>query len=134
MCLGSEKANRRAVSGLSAEPPIQSTEGNGGYNTHIKDVPESLIHDMCMLLDEEREIDDKDYRLLASELELPSLKIRYLKRLKQVQGKSPSYVLLMQVFSARQNLGTLYHLRSILEKMERFDVIKVLDDWVLNNS
>ena len=134
MCLGSEKANQRAVSSRSAEPPIQSTEDNGGYNTHIKDVPESFIHDICMLLDEGREIDGKDYRLLASELGLPPTKIRHLKELKQTQGKSPSYVLLMQVFSAQENLGTLHHLHSILKKMERFDVIKVLDDWVLNNS
>jgi len=62
------------------------------------------------------------------------VRIRYLKELKQIQGKSPSYVLLMHVFSAGENLGTLRHLRSILKKMERFDVIKVLDDWVLNDS
>ena len=123
-----------AVCGLSVELPIQSTEDNRGYNTHVKDVPESVIHDMCMLLDEERDIDGKDYKLLASELELTPVKIRYLKGLKQMQGKSPSYVLLMQVFSARENLGTLCHLCSILKKMERFDVIKVLDDWVVNNS
>lgn len=134
MCSHSEKANQRAVSSCSAEPPIQSTEDNGGYNTHIKDVPESFIDDMCIALDEEREIDGKDYRLLATELGLPPAKIRHLKALKQTQGKSPSYVLLMQVFSAQENLGTLHHLSSILKKMERFDVVKVLDNWVLNNS
>ena len=123
-----------AVCGLSVELPIQSTEGNRGYNTHVKDVPESVIRDMCMLLDEERDIDGKDYKLLASELELTPVKIRYLKGLKQMQGNSPSYVLLMQVFSARENLGTLRHLCSILKKMERFDVLTVLDDWVVNNS
>ena len=97
-------------------------------------MPESLIHDMCMLLDEERDIDGKDYRLLASELELAPGRIRYLKQLKQRLGGSPSYVLLTQVFSAGENFGTLRRLHSILKKMERFDVIKVLDDWVLNNS
>ena len=127
-------ANQRAVCSLSVEPPIQSSEDNRGYNTHIKDIPESVIRDMCMLLDEEREIDGKDYKLLASELGLTPIKIRYLKELKQMQGKSPSYVLLMHVFSAGENLGTIHHLRTILQKMERFDVIKVLDDWVLNNS
>lgn len=127
-------ANQRAVSGLSVEPPIQSTEDNRGYNTHIKDVPESVILDMCMLLDEERDIDGKDYKLLASELALTPVRIRYLKELKQMKGKSPSYVLLTQVFSARENLGTLQHLCSILKKMERFDVIKVVEDWVLNNN
>ena len=89
---------------------------------------------MCMLLDEERDIDGKDYKLLASELGLAPAKIRYLKELKQRPGGSPSYGLLMQVFSAGENLGTLLHLRSILKKIERFDVIKVLDDWVLNHS
>ena len=87
-----------------------------------------------MLLDEERDIDGKDYKLLASELGLAPAKIRYLKQLKQRPGGSPSYALLMQVFSAGENLGTLHHLRSILKKIERFDVIKVLDDWVLNHS
>lgn len=88
---------------------------------------------MCMLLDEERDIDGKDYKLLASELGLAPVQIRYLKG-KQRLGKSPSYVLLMQVFAAGENLGILHHLRSILKRMERFDVIKVLDDWVFNNS
>ena len=127
-------ADQREVSDLSVEPPIQPTEDNRGYNTHIKDVPEPVICDMCMLLDGERDLDGKDYKLLGSELELTPVQIRHLKELKQMQGKSPSYVLLMQVFSARENLGTLHHLRSILKKMERFDVIKVLDDWVVNNS
>ena len=127
-------ANQRAVCDLLVEPPIQSTEDNRGYNTHIKDVPESVILDMCMLLDEERDIDGKDYKLFASELGLKPVRIRYLKELKQMQGKSPSNVLLMQVFSARENLGTLQHLCSILKKMERFDVINIVEDWVLNNS
>lgn len=125
-------ANQGAVHGLSVEPPIQSTEDNRGYNTHIKDVPESVIFEMCLLLDEEREIDGKNYRLLASELGLKPTKIRFLKERKQI-GQSPSYVLLMHIFSAKENLGTLNHLNSILKKMERFDVIKVLDDWVMNN-
>ena len=117
---------------ISVEPPVQSTEDNRGYNTHIKDVPESLIHEMCMLLDVERDLDGKDYKMLASELELQPSRIRYLKEGKQM-GRSPSYVLLTQTFSAKENLGTLNHLNSILKKMERFDVVKVLDDWVLNN-
>lgn len=132
-CLEINVANQGVVCGLSVEPPIQSTEDNRGYNTHIKDVPESVIIDMCMLLDEERDIDGKDYKMLASELELKPPKIRYLKQLNKQVGKSPSYVLLMQVFSARENSGTLNHLNCILKNMGRFDVIKVLDDWVLNN-
>ena len=116
-----------------AEPPIQSTENNRGYFTHINDVPESMIHDICMLLDIERDMDGKDYKMLASELEVKPAKIRHLKELQKQSGKSPSYGLITQTFASRANSGTLKHLRSILEGMERHDVIKVIDDWVSDN-
>jgi len=63
-------ANQGAICNPSAELPIQSTEDNGGYFTHIKDIPEKLIHELCMLLDEERVLDGQDYKMFASELKL----------------------------------------------------------------
>ena len=124
--------NQEASCSLSAEPvPIQATEDNRDYSTHITDVPESVIWDVCMLLDEERMIDHKDYTMLASDfLRLTPPQTRTLKGLKQ-RDKSPSYHLLIKVFSSMKNSGTLKHLRCILERMERYDVIKVIDDWVL---
>ena len=86
-----------------------------------------------MLLDEERVLDGKDYRMLASEFKLKPAKIRYLTQLQKQSGRSPSHILLTQVFSSLENSGNLKHLCSILESMERHDAVKVIDDWVLNN-
>ena len=132
MCLEIHMINQDASCSLSAEPvPIQATEDNRDYSTHITDVPESVIRDICVLLDEERIIDHKDYTMLATVFPaLAPLRIRALKGLKQC-GKSPSYHLLMEVFSSTKNSGTLKHLYCILERMERYDVIKVIEDWVL---
>lgn len=128
--------NQEASCSLSAEPvPIQATEDNRDYSTHITDVPEFVIRDVCMLLDEERIIDHKDYTMLASDfLGLTPPQTRALKWLQKQRDKSPSYHLLMEVFSAMKNSGTLKHLRCILECMGRYDVIKVIDDWVLKKS
>ena len=115
------------------EPPIQSTEYNRGYLTHINEVPNSLIKSICMLLDEERDIDGKDYTMLASMLNQTPPTIRHLKQQQKQSGKSPSYTLLLHVFASMKNSGTLKRLRSILEGMERYDVIEVIDQWVANN-
>lgn len=114
--------------GLSSvvAPAVQPTEGNRGYSTHISLVPLPVIQDICMSLDLEREIDGKDYRMLGSELRLSPPQIRYLKQ----QCKSPSQVLLMQVFSSMPDSGTLEHLIPILKKIGRHDVIQVIDKWV----
>jgi len=127
-------ANQGTICNPSAELPIQSTEDNGGYFTHIKDVPEKLIHELCILLDEERVLDGQDYKMFASELKLEPTRIRYLKELQKQSGKSPSYIFLMQVFSSMKSLGTLKHLRSMFESMGRYDLVTVIDDWVFKNS
>lgn len=87
-----------------------------------------------MLLDEERDfIDGKDYTMLASKLNVNSLAIRHLKQQKQSGKISPSYILLLQVFASMKDSGTLKHLCSILEGMERYDVTRVIDQWAANN-
>ncbi|XP_078381897.1 uncharacterized protein LOC144664622 [Oculina patagonica] len=121
--------NQGTICDLSsvAAPAAQPSQGNRGYSTHITHVPLPVIHKMCMLLDLEREIiDANDYRMLGNELGLNPLQISSLKQ----KSKSPSCVLLMQVFSAMPNSGTLEHLIPILKKMGRHDVIQVIDEWV----
>jgi len=82
---------------------------------------------MCRLLDLDRQlIDGNDYTRLGSELGLDSTQIQTLKQ----KCISPSYVILMQVFSVLPNSGTLEHLIPLLEKMGRHDVILVIDRWV----
>ena len=115
------------------KPPIQLSGCNRGYSTHINDVPNSLINSICILLDEERDIDGKDYTMLASMLNQTPVTIRHLKQQQKQSGKSPSYRLLLQIFASMKNSGTLKCLCSILEKMERYDVISVIDFWVANN-
>ena len=110
----------------SVSPILQPVVDNKGYSTCITDVPSPVIHKMCLLLDIERDADENDYRMLGNELGLTSLQISSLRQ----KCNNPSYVLLMQVFSAKPNSGTLNHLITILTKMERYDVIKVIDDWV----
>ena len=130
--LGIHDVNQGAGCPL-VKPPIQSTGCNRGYLTHINDVPNSLINSICMLLDEERDIDGKDYTMLASMLNQTPVTIRHLKQQQKQSGKSPSYTLLLQIFASMKNSGTLKNLRSILEEMERYDVISVIDHWVANN-
>jgi len=71
-------------------------------------------------------VDGDDYKTLGSELGLDSRQIRFLKQ----KFPSPSFIMLRQVFSAKPNSGTLGHLIPLLEKMERHDVIRVIDRWV----
>ena len=82
---------------------------------------------MCRLLDLDRQlVDGDDYTRLGSELGLDSRQIRFLKK----KFPSPSFVMLRQVFSAKPNSGKLEHLIPLLKKMERHDVIRVIDRWV----
>ena len=121
-------ANQGAICGMSAfaAPAVQPSQGNRGYATHITNVPLPVIHKMCMLLDLERKLDDNNYRMLGNELGLNSIQINTLIE----KCNSPSNVLLMQVFPALPNSGTLAHLIPILRKMERHDVTQVIDEWV----
>lgn len=132
-CLEIHHEDQREVSIPSAEPPLLPTKENLGYLTHIKDVPHPVICDLCMLLDEERDIDGKDYRMFASELGLKPVRIRYLKDQKQ-SGRSPSRILLMQVFLCMENSGTLKDLCAMFKRMGRYDLITVIDEWVHKNS
>lgn len=110
-----------------AAPAAQSTKGHRGYATHITLVPSQVINEMCRLLDLDREvIDGNDFTRLGSELKLDSTTILNLKQ----KCKSPSSVLLLQVFPTLPNSGTLGHLIPLLEKMGRHDVIQVIDEWV----
>ena len=112
-------------------PAAQSTEGNKGYATHITLVPLPVINEMCKLLDLDRTlIDGNDYTRLGSELELDSTTILNLKQ----KCNSPSFALLMHVFPALPNSGTLGQLIPLLEKMGRHDVIQVIDRWVGNQK
>ena len=130
--LGIRDVNQAAGCPL-VKPPIQSSGCNRGYSTHINDVPNSLINSICMLLDEERDMDGKDYTMLASVLNQTPVTIRHLKQQQKQSGKSPSYTLLLQIFASMKNSGTLKNLRSILEEMEQYDVISIIDRWVANN-
>lgn len=116
--------NHRA--GHNLIPPPQPVKDNLGYSTYITDVPTPVIHKMCMLLDIERVSDENDYRMLGCELGLTSSEITLIKQ----KSKNPSHVLLMEKFAAKPNSGTLNHLKSILTKLERYDVIQVIDKWV----
>ena len=110
-----------------AAPGAQSTDGNRGYATHITHLPPPVINEMCKLLDLDRDIlDGNDYTRLGSELGLDSITILNLKQ----KCKSPSFVILMKVFSTLPNSGTLEHLIPLLERMGRHDVIQVIDNWV----
>ena len=126
--------NQGTICDLSsvAAPAVQPTEGNRGYSTHITLVPLCVIQSICMLLDLERDLDGKDYRMLGGELGLTPLMIHSLKQQCVMSNtcKSPSSVLLLQVFPAMPNSGTLEHLIPILTKMGRHDVIQVIDEWV----
>ena len=125
--------NQGTVCGLSSitAPAAQPTEGNRGYATHITCVPLPVIKEMCRLLDLDRDvIDGNDYTRLGSELGLDSIQIQTLKQ----KCNNPSYVILMQVFSAKTNSGTLKHLIPLLTKMGRHDVIQVIDRWVDNQK
>ena len=105
----------------------QSTKGHRGYATHITHVPSQVIYKMCRLLDLDRDlIDGNDFTRLGSELKLDSTTILNLKQ----KCDNPSFVLLMYKFPALPNSGTLGHLIPLLEKMERHDVIQVIDEWV----
>lgn len=71
--------------------------------------------------------------MFASELKVEPLRIRHLKEQRKQSGESPSYVLLTQVFAAMENSGTLAHLCSVFKRMGRYDLTKVIDDWVSKN-
>ena len=112
-----------------AAPVVQQTEENRGYATHITLVPLSVIYEMCRLLDLERDmIDGNDYTRLGSLLGLDSTAILNLKQ----KSNSPSFAILMLVFSVLPNSGTLGHLIPLLKIMGRHDVIQVIDRWVDN--
>ena len=115
--------NHRA--GHNLIPPPQPVD-NLGYSTYITDVPTPVIRKMCVLLDIERVSDENDYRMLGCELGLTSSEITLIKQ----KSKNPSHVLLMEKFPTKPNSGTLNHLKSILTKLERYDVIQVIDKWV----
>ena len=40
----------------------------------------------------------------------------------------------MEKFASKPNSGTLNHLKSLLTKLERHDVIQVIDEWVQNQT
>ena len=103
---------------------------NLGYSTFITDLPTAVIRKMCMLLDIERVSDDNDYRMLGCELGLTSSEITLIKQ----KSNNPSRVLLMEKFATKPNSGTLNHLKSILTKLDRYDVIQVIDKWVQNQT
>ena len=116
-----------ALNSVAAPVAQPSTEGNRGYATHITLVPLPVINEMCRLLDLDRDIlDGNDYTRLGSELGLDSTTILNLKQ----KCNSPSFVILMNVFSILPNSGTLEHLIQLLEKMNRHDVIEVINRWV----
>ena len=125
-----ESLNQGAIStrnSIAAPVAQPSTEGNRGYATHITLVPLHVINEMCRLLDLDRDIlDGNDYTRLGSELGLDSTTILNLKQ----KFNSPSFVILMKVFSTLPNSGTLKHLIPLLEKMGRYDVIDVIKRWV----
>ena len=105
-------------------------KGNLGYSTYITDVPPPIIREICMLLDIERVTDENDYRMLGYELGLKSSEITSIKQ----KSNNPSRVLLMEKFATKPNSGTLNHLKSILTKLDRYDVIQVIDKWVQNQT
>ena len=116
-----------ALNPVAAPVAQPSTEGNRGYATHITLVPLPVINEMCRLLDLDRDIlDGNDYTRLGSELGMDSTTILNLKQ----KCNSPSFVILMKVFSILPNSGTLEHLIQLLEKMNRHDVIEVINRWV----
>lgn len=120
------QATTCALSSIAA-PAAQSTKGHRGYETHITHVPWQVICEMCRLLDVDRElIDGNDFTRLGSEFKLDSTTILNLKQ----KCKSPSSVLLLQVFPTLPNSGTLGHLIPLLNKMGRHDVIQVINEWV----
>lgn len=122
--------NQRTIIGAPnsiAAPVAQPTEGNRGYATHITLVPSHVINEMCRLLDLDRDIlDGNDYTRLGSELGLDSTTILNLKQ----KCSSPTFDILMKVFSTMPNSGTLEHLIPLLKKMGRHDVIEVINRWV----
>lgn len=120
--------NHRA--GCNLIPPLQPVKDNLGYSTYITDVPPPIIGEMCRLLDIERVTDENDYRMLGYELGLKSSEITSIKQ----KSNNPSRVLLMEKFASKPNSGTLNHLISLLTKLERHDVIQVIDEWVQNQT
>lgn len=120
--------NHRA--GCNLIPPLQPEKDNLGYSTYITDVPLPIIGEMCRLLDIERVTDENDYRMLGYELGLKSSEITSIKQ----KSNNPSRVLLMEKFASKPNSGTLNHLISLLTKLERHDVIQVIDEWVQNQT
>ena len=73
-------------------------------------------------------IDGNDYTRLGSLLGLDATAILNLKQ----KSNSPSFAILMLVFSVLPNSGTLGHLIPLLKIMGRHDVIQVIDRWVDN--
>ena len=120
--------NHRA--GCNLIPPLQPVKDNLGHSTYITDVPLPIIGEMCRLLDIERVTDENDYRMLGYELGLKSSEITSIKQ----KSNNPSRVLLMEKFASKPNSGTLNHLISLLTKLERHDVIQVIDEWVQNQT
>lgn len=112
--------------GCNSTPLPQPVKDNFGYSTCITDVPQPIICKMCRLLDIERVADENDYRMLGYELGLTPSEITSIKQ----KSKDPSFVLLMEKFATKPHSGTLNHLKSILVKLERYDVIQVIDKWV----
>lgn len=102
-----------------ASPAVQPQR-----EVRITDVPYPVVLRMCMLLDVESFLGN-DYRMLAALLGLDNRTIGHLK-----MTISPSEVILTRIFPTMFNPGTLDCLIAILTKMERYDVIHVIDEWV----
>ena len=92
----------------------------------IDHIPRKIFHLLCTKLDTLSCLYD-DYRLLADELKFPPQEISIL-----MSGKEPTCELLNTWFKRKGDEATVEVLLGVFQKMERQDLLQLLQSWVEN--
>ena len=79
---------------------------------------------ICIRLDKVRECFWDDYRLLGEKIGLTNDEVAWLG-----QNKHPTHSMIEKFNSTKDN--SIGKFRSILEKMERHDVICIINEWIV---
>ena len=98
-------------------------------NMGVSNLPLKEYRKVCLMLNTKRDLKFDDFRMLAEKVGFSGDEIRIID-----QGENPADAVLQTWSSKRE--ATVGNLIDLLtgEDLERMDVAKVLEDWVLGND